>query len=318
LLIRLICLLALLLLPNLGGSAAAGDKSILIITWRGQTPAEYGFKHHLEELGVTAEYEVFDAARDQNRIAGYLRENQDKLKEKDLIYTFGTIATQTVQNFKIGEIPHIFNIVANPVGVGIAASHASPAFGVTGAKMALSPEVNIQLLEQIYPFETVAILFDPREDNAVSEVDKLTAVSEALGKDVVRLRLTPDARSSKLQIESLKPHLKSVDLVYVTASSSFIAHTGLLEQILPSDVVSIGSSTALINEGITLAFGTEYWERGVAAAEMAYQILAGGKSPNDLPIDEIKANEAILYINMRNAAVSKLKLNRSNNPIVFK
>lgn len=317
LLSRLICLLVLLCCVP-AGLAQAADKTILMITWRGQTQAEFGFIQRLKELGVDVDYEIFDAARDQNRLAGYLRENRDKLKTKDLIYTFGTTATSTVKNFNPDGIPHVFNIVANPVGVGIAASHASPAFGVTGAKMALSPEVNIQLLEQLYPFKKIAILFDPREDNAVSEVDKLTAVCEALGKEVIRLRLSPDAKSSKLQIDSLLPQLRSADVIYVTASSSFVAHEGLLEQILPQDIVSMGSSTAYINEGITLAFGTEYWERGEAVAEQAARILVDGASPNELPIDEIAANEAILYVNTHHQSVPKLRLNKTNNPIILK
>lgn len=315
--VRLICLL-FLIVPTFAGVASAESKNILIITWRGQTPAEFGFVHKMKELGIDAEYEVFDAARDQNKLAGYLRQNQEKLKSMDLIYTFGTTATQTVRNFAPDSVPQVFNIVANPVGVGIAASHASPSLGVTGAKMALSPEVNIQLLEQIYPFDRIAILFDPREDNAVSEVDKLTAVSEALGKSVTWLRLTPDAQASQLQIDSLRPQLEAAEVVYVTASSSYIAHSGLLEKVLPADVVSIGSSTAYIDEGITLAFGTEYWERGEATAELAAEILLKNLSPNDLPISEIAANEAILYVNTHHKAMPKLLLGKSNNPIVLK
>ncbi len=317
LLTRLICLL-FVLCSLYAGNASAESKSILMITWRGQTDAEFGFIQRLKDLGVDAEYEIFDAARDQNRLAGFLRQSRDKLKSKDLIYTFGTTATQTVKNFNPDGIPHLFNIVANPVGVGIAASHGSPAFGITGAKMALSPEVNIQLLEQLYPFKRIAVLFDPREDNSVSELDKITAVSEALGKEVLRLRLSPDARTSKLQIDSLTPQLQSADVIYVTAASSFIAYFDLLKQILPQDVVSMGSSTAYINEGITLAFGTEYRERGEAAADMAARILLDGVLPNDLPIDEIAANEATLYINTHHQAVPKLRLSRTNNPIVLK
>jgi len=306
------------ILPFFAGSTSAETKSVLMITWRGQTAAEHGFMHHLEKLGVEVEYEFFDAARDQNRLAGFLRENHNNLKSKDLIYTFGTTATKTMKNFNTDGVPHLFNIVANPVGVGIAVSHASPHFGVTGAKMALSPAVSLQLLEQIYPFETIAILFDPREDNAVSEADWLTSVSEAIDKKVIRLRLSPDATSSQLQIDALVPQLEHADVVFVTASSSFVAHSGLVKRVIPDDVVSIGSSTASLSEGVTLAFGTEYWERGEAAAELAAKILQENASPSDLPISEVPANEAILYVNMHNAAVSKLLLNNSNNPIVFK
>jgi len=314
---RLISLL-FLLAALICGTAMAGDKSVLMITWRGQTEAEQGFVDRLEQLGIHADYEFFDAARDQDKLAGYLRENQERIRTKDLIYTFGTTATQTVQNFDTGNVPHVFNIVVNPVGTGIAASLASPETGITGAKMGLSPEVNLRLLEKIYAFDKVAVLFDAREDNAASEADRLGAAAREMNKDVLSLRLSPDAETSQLLISSLKPQLASADVIYVTASSSFIAHSSLLNEILPQDVVSIGSSTAYINEGLTLAFGTEYRERGEAAAELAAKLLVDGLAPNDLPINEVDPDEAVLYLNMQHKAVPKLHLNEAGNPIIFK
>ena len=289
-----------------------------MITWRGHTDAEQGFMTRLEQLGVDAQYEFVDAGRDQDWLAGYLRENQQRIKAKDLIYTFGTTATQTVQNFDTGDVPHVFNIVANPVGVGIVASLATPETGITGAKMALSPEVNLRLLDQIYAYDRIAVLFDAREDNAIAEADRLGAAGQELNKEVITLRLSPDAETSQLLIDSLRPELASADVIYVTASSSFIAHASLLTELLPEDVVSIGSSTAYINEGITLSFGTEYRERGEAAAGLAAKILLEGASPNDLPVNEVTPGEAVLYLNMHHKAVPKLHLNDAQNPIVFK
>ena len=215
-------------------------------------------------------------------------------------------------------MPHVFNIVANPVGVGIAASLASPSFGAIGAKVSLSPEVIIQLLDHIYPFRTMAILFDPREPNSVSEVEQLTAAATLSGKQAIRLRLTPDADTREIQAASLTPQLQSSDVVYVTATSSFVAHAGLLKELLPDDIVSVGATTVFLPEGVTLVFGTEYWERGEAVADLAAQILLNDAKPNDLAIADVLASKVTLFVNKVNKAAAKLHLQKADNPIVYK
>jgi ABC-type uncharacterized transport system substrate-binding protein len=300
------------------GSSFADVKSILIITWRGPTPAEEGFMSKLEELGVEANYEFFDAGRDQDKLAGFLRENQERLKTKDLIYTFGTTTALTTQNFDFGGVPHVFNIVTDPVAVGLATSLETPEQGSTGAKLSLAPDVILELTKQIYPFEKIAILFDPREPNAVSEVDHLTAVAIATGKQPIRLRFTPDAAEKELQIASLINQIRNVDIVYVASTSSFIANPGLMQEIIPRDMVSVSSSSALMKKGITLAFGTEYRERGEAVARLASRILLEDAHPNDVPIDEITAQDAIIFINKDSPAVAKLDLKNATNKIEYK
>lgn len=289
-----------------------------MITWRGLTPAEHSFIEHIEKLGVDADIEYFNAGRDQTGLAGFLRDRLDDIKSMDLIYTFGTTVTMTVQNFHVGNVPRIFNIVTDPVGVGLAPALDQPPKGMTGAKHSLSPEVNLELLSDVYPVKTIAVLFDPRESNAVAEADRLSSAAEQRGIFIKRLRFAPDAKEKVIQIAALKPELDDVDAIYVTSSSSFVTHSDALPQIIPEDLVSMGSSSAYGGDGITLVFGSEYEERGRAAAEMAAKILLENVPPHRLPIDELSPSEATLYINSGNKAASKLKLENSRNAVVYK
>lgn len=314
---RLILLVFFVLGPALA-MASDHQRSILMITWRGLTPAEHSFIAHLEKLGIDAEIEHFDAARDQTRLAGFLRERLDDIKAMDLVYTFGTTVTQTVQNFHLDNVPRVFNIVTDPVGVGLAPALDRPPNGMTGTKHSLPPDVNLELLFNVYPVKTIAILFDPRENNAVAEADRLSSAAEKRGVSVKRLRFAPDAREKDIQIAALRPELNDVDAIYVTSSSSFVAHSEALAQIIPEDLVSMGSSSAYVGDGITLVFGSEYEERGRTAAEMAAKILLEKVPPHSLPIDEVSASEATLYINSDNKAVSKLKLENARNTVVYK
>ncbi len=311
-------LLALLILAPTFALASDHHRSILMITWRGMTPAEHSFIRHLETLGIDAEIEHFDAGRDQTRLAGFLRDRLDDIKSMDLIYLFGTTVTLTVQNFHIDNVPRVFNIVTDPVGVGLASSLERPPQGMTGTKHSLSPDVNLELLFRVYPVKTIAVLFDPRENNAVAEADRLSSAAEKRGISVKRLRFAPDAKEKEIQIAALRPELDDVDAIYVTSSSSFVAHSEALPQIIPEDLVSMGSSSAYVGDGITLVFGSEYEERGQTAAEMAAKILLENVPAHTLPIDEISASEATLYINGNNKAASKLKLDNTQNAVVYK
>ena len=311
-------LLAIVVLAPAFALASDHNRSILMITCRGMTPADHSFIAHLEKLGSDADIEHFDAGRDQTRLAGFLRERMDDIKSMDLIYTFGTTVTLTVQNFHFDTVPRVFNIVTDPVGVGLAPSLEHPPQGMTGTKHSLSPDVNLQLLFSVYPVEKIAVLFDPRESNAVAEADRLSTAAEKRGVSVKRLRFAPDAKEKRLQIAALRPELDDVDAIYVTSSSSFVAHAEALPQIIPEDLVSMGSSSAYVGDGITLVFGSEYEERGRTAAEMAAKILLQEIPPHTLPIDEISASEATLYINSDNKAVPKLKLDNAKNAVIYK
>lgn len=181
-----------------------------------------------------------------------------------------------------------------------------------GAKLSLSADAILHLLETIYPFKTIAVLFDPREVNATHEADKVAMVAGAMEKPVTRLRLVPDSVDLDRQIEALKPQIEMVDVVYVASTSSFMTTEGMLRRIIPSGKVSVGSSSAMIDRGITLAFGDDYWKRGEAAADVAAEILLEGKLPSQVPINEITPEEAIVFVN--SAAPAREKLNFKNLP----
>jgi len=295
-----------------GAAFAAETKNIQIITWRGITQAEQGFFSKLEQLGVQANYDHFDARRSETNLAGFLRERRSELKKKDLIYTFGTTTTQMVLNFGVGDVPVVFNIVSDPIGVGITLSMHTPTHGATGSKQSLSVEVILQLLEQVYPYDSIAVLFDPREPNSTNEASRVTTVANILQKDVTRVRFVPDADDAEFHAEVLRTKLKSADVAYVTSTSSFLSNNALVRQVLPDNVVSVTSSPALVDKGVSLSFGEPYWQRGEATARLAAEILLDNKLPREVPVNQIKANEAVLFI--RKASPIKDKLDLSAFP----
>ncbi len=137
-------------------------------------------------------------------------------------------------------------------------------------------------------------------------------------KPVTRLRLVRDSVDLDRQIEALKPQIEMVYVVYVASTSSFMTTEGMLRRIIPSGKVSVGSSSAMIDRGITLAFGDDYWQRGEAAADVAAEILQEGKLPSQVPINEITPEEAIVFVNSAAPAREKLNLKNLPNKIKYK
>lgn len=293
-------------------------KTVALITWRGMTSAEYGFMSKLSELGVEVKYEHFDASRDETKLAGFLRKNRNTLAQKDLIYTFGSTTTTTVQNFDIGGVPQIFNIVTDPIGSGVTQSIAKPSLGATGAKLSLSPKGILELLDTMYPFKSVAILFDPRENNSSLEAEAAARAATELGKSSKLLRLIPDSDFREAQVTALKPHIQDVDVVFVASTSSFVTFPKLLRQLIPETQVSVSSSPEIVDRGITIAFGDEYWDRGEAAAEIARQLLAEGKLPSQVSIDEITPDEATVFIRHASPAKDKLNIKSLQNKVKYR
>ena len=72
-----------LLIPATLLGAAEKNANILMITWRGETEAEQGFKKGLESLGYAVEYMAFDAQRNKEDLAQFIK-SFDRSKKIDL------------------------------------------------------------------------------------------------------------------------------------------------------------------------------------------------------------------------------------------
>lgn len=290
---------------------------VLMITWRGETEAELGFKNTLLELGVTADIETFDANRDINRLAEYLRNNREKIREKRLIYTFGTSATKTVHNFSFLDVPHVFNIVSDPVSAGVATTLDRPNRGITGAKLSLDPQLVLELFEPILPFHKIGVLFDPREGNSVSQLISVSNAASQRGKTVTALRFSPDGDEMTKQISMLRSKLSKVDIIYVTNSSSYVAHKGSLGDVIPENKVSIGASSAYVGSSVSIIFGTHYRERGDATAYIAAKILLEKIAPEKIPINEVTASDAIIFVKKDHSETAQLNFGAAANKVVY-
>jgi putative ABC transport system substrate-binding protein len=307
--LKFLCVLALLL-PFLSVNKAFAtdkDSSVVMLTWRGKTNAETAFLKALETSGRNINVIHFDAGRDRRALGAFLHSNKDTIRSADVVYTFGTLTARVVQSFDLKGVPHVFNIVADPVGTELVESLEYPGADRTGAKNTVPLGAVFNTLNKAIEFETVAALFDPREVTSEAQVTKLAAVLGELGKTVKGVRFVPDAGNLSNQIETMRSELSKADLIYIPAVSSFVGQTRLISEASPEDAVIVGAIEAYVGNGATIAIATDYFERGRAAAEIVFAILDGA-TPASIPVREVAIEEAIIVIDSKDARATKIDL----------
>src|SRR5688572_27566246 len=120
-------LLLVSLCCGLSGAAVAAENryTVLMLLYRGMTEAEKGFVEYLKPR-LPVDFVIRDANGDRAKIREFVEEARQK--RPNLIYVFGTtVALDTVgavgktdPSLHIADIPVVFNIVADPVGAGLA------------------------------------------------------------------------------------------------------------------------------------------------------------------------------------------------------
>ena len=140
-------------------TAAAADIGrplhILMITFRGETDVDKGFRAYLAEAGLQVRYTVRDVQQDVGRIPAILQEA--RALAPDLIYVWGTPITLAVvgayddpdrQHF-IHDIPVVFALVAAPVRSRIVERLEAPGRNVTGAVHVVPFDVQLRVMQAV-------------------------------------------------------------------------------------------------------------------------------------------------------------------------
>ncbi|MDC0737645.1 ABC transporter substrate-binding protein [Cognatishimia sp. SS12] len=275
--------------------AAAEQAQVVMLTWRGDTPAEQGFRQGLSDAGVDAAITSFDANRDRTALAGYIRDNLDQLTKADVVYTFGTTTSQVLHTAGGGQTKHVFNIVSDPVAAGIVNSLDQPGGWVTGTTHVVPLDVAFDLINKVKPFQTIGFLFDPNEENTVVQMRTATRVLEGMGKTIKPIRIVPEEGILSQQEDRLDQELEGLDLLYVPSASSLIANADAVFEALPKDIFIVGAVGRYVEAGAAIALGPDYFERGIATARSAIQIL-NGADPGAIPVNRVNMDGVNLVV----------------------
>ncbi|MEJ2642266.1 MAG: ABC transporter substrate-binding protein, partial [Desulfosarcinaceae bacterium] len=202
-------------------SSEAPAATIAMITWRGETEAERGFVDGLAAYQPPVTLVRYHADQDLARLDTIIGTIQEA--PVDLIYVFGTIATQTILQ-KIRNTPVVFNIVNRPVAAGIIQSWQRSGNNATGASNQVPVESQLKALKKVVKFKRLGIIYNPREPNSRIQRQIAARLQGPMGFRLIDFQIAHPA-----DLETVLPSLKdAVDAVFVPADSLMISIGGAL------------------------------------------------------------------------------------------
>ena len=253
-------------LPSTAESFA--DLRITMVLWRGETDAERGFKDGLNSYGYQVSYLTLDAQLNRADLAKQLRAERPRwVSQSDYLYSFGTTATRMLKQINHSAIPHIFNIVTDPVRAGISPSWQSSGEKLAGVSHQISLPLQLATARQFKPIERLGFFFNPRERNSELIRQDLQKDSKNNAIDLVELRCPPNSGKLQQFLNQLKSGELKLDAVYLPLDSYLLANAKLIgDSLRDAGIFSVGAQQDYITHGAVMGLVPDYYQLGRVAA----------------------------------------------------
>lgn len=281
---------------------------ILMLTFRGETDVERGFRDYFAANEIKVEFLTRDVERDAARVKPILAEALPTFKP-DLIYTYGTPNTLAVVGPYdaplsapyVRDIPVVFALVAAPVQVKIAPSFASSGRNVTGAVHVVPTDVQMRAMQSYKPFEKVGVIYSPNEKNSLAIISEMRTFC---ADNKIELLTQPLAlngtRAVADGVEGFVRQMKQkgADWLYLPADT-FLA--SIFDRVGPVamevKLPTFGATEFFLRNGLGLVgLVSRYYSVGQLAASKAASILVNHVPPKAIPIETLR--RFALIINM--------------------
>ncbi len=188
---------------------------VAMVTWRGETDVEKGFREYLRANAWTPKITTYDAAQDRAKLRVI---SVDLMRNKpDLVYTWGTPATLgLVGTFEQpdatfgSEIPHVFALVADPKGVKLVKDLIRPERKLTGVSHVPSARAQWQALNSYLPTRRIGMVYNRAEPNSVAAIKEweLLAQKEGFSIDARPFAVTEVNVTTAFGIEDVLADMK--------------------------------------------------------------------------------------------------------------
>lgn len=265
--------------------------------------ANEGFFAALDDAGLQYEVDQQNASGDQTAcqtISEKLVNDQD-----DLILAIATPAAQAVVGVT-DEIPVLVTAVTDPAESGLVASNDAPGGNVTGTSDLTPVKEQIELLTKLIPdAKKVGILYCSAESNSKIQGDMAVAACEAAGLEA---EVYTVASSNEIQqvVESM---VGKVDCIYAPTDNVIAAGMATVGMVATeNNLPVICGESGMVNEGGLATYGIDYYQLGYMTGEMAVDILVNGKTPAEMPIGYLSAEQCEFTGNEETAAALGIDL----------
>lgn len=276
-----------------------------IVSHQALDKAREGFKDALAEAGIKAEFDEQNAQGDvtiANTIA-----NKFVTDKVDLVFAVATPTAQAMANAS-DDIPILFSAVTDPKAAGLVKPN------VTGSSDKVDIEQQIVLLREISgDAKKIGFLYNSSEENSLVQLEELKKVAGKYNFEVVEQGIS----SANELPQAIDKMITQVDVIYLPTDNLISSSSALIaEKANAAKKITFAAESGMLENGIFITKGIDYYQLGKEAGKLAVEILKDGKKPSELPYKisetvEIAVNKQTLEqlgIKLPDDIMSKAKL----------
>lgn len=209
--------------------------------------------------------------------------------DPDIMIAIATPAAQSVFKSKSNRAILAFAAVTDPEAAGLSSS--ASIIGVSD-----NPPIN-ELLEttlKILPnIKTIGVIYNAGEINSVKMLSKLEEIADL--KDIKIIKVAINS-SSDIKIAAQKL-IGKVEIIYVPQDNMVVsALESIIQLSLNAKIPIIANDPSLVEKGLFLAVGCDYFKSGIQLGEMIADFMQGKKIEPNIQhsnIKELKINGQI-------------------------
>ena len=298
-------LLITLFVSGCGGSAESKNYRVGLLSGADPFDSVFdGFKTQMTELGYVEgeniSYDYQASGGDTEKMAQIAQ--QFVTDKVDLILTTSTGAAKAAQTATAGtDIPVIFTVIQDPVGVGLVESLRNPGANLTGVSR---PPVEylgkrVEFLKQMAPdVATLWIIYDPDYSTAPSSVPAIQAGATAMGMQLVESHAkSPEDVNAELQKRAAMEELDVDAIQLMPDPLNSNSSEAIIDFANQHNIPVVGHSVPQVKNGALFTYADSYPASGKNAASLADQIF-NGTNAGDLPVE---ISDLFLTVNLKAA-----------------
>ena len=209
-----------------------------------------------------------------------------------LVYAVGSEAAlkMKAQN---ASTPILFAGTPDPVRNGFVESLERPGGYLTGVRFLPPPTVLLDIFQKTHPrARRLAVLRNPSEVNSISVAEPLIAEAKKRGLEIGDFGVT--------ELSQLNPTLDKIakeryDGVFIPTDNLIYQNLKrVLEITKPAGIPVFSVTDVAVKMGADFSVGITYSEVGEKTADLAAEILFRGRSPQTLPVPDLKTGNVFL------------------------
>jgi putative ABC transport system substrate-binding protein len=272
----------------------------LTSSW-GPTPATVGLRDGLLELGYRENEQFVIGVRFTQGDLTALPAAARELVQYgvDIIFASEDSPAKAAQ-LATTQIPIVFSVVSDPVGLGLIQSFARPGGNITGVsdvRLDLSPK-RLEVFHDIVPrLKRVLFLYDAADADAVAGAKMYREAVHRLGIELIEkaVRTEEEAQATLAQISK-----SDVDGIVVPNQASLNIPGFILQAATQRGIPTMFDAAFWVERGALASYGSDYHETGRQAARLMDKILKGA-NPAEIPVEVNPKVEFVINLKVAKA-----------------